>query len=84
MTHKTIINLETKEIKQVQLTEQEIILDNQQALINKSKHKEYQIKRENEYPDLREYLDGIVKGDQVQIDKYIADCLAIKTKYPKN
>ena len=40
--------------------------------------------RANEYPDFKEYLDGIVKGDQAQIDKYIADCLAIKTKYPKN
>ena len=37
MTHRTIINLETGEIKQVQLTEQEIILDNQQALINQEK-----------------------------------------------
>ena len=37
MTHKTIINLETGEIKQVQLTEQEIVLDNQQALINQEK-----------------------------------------------
>ena len=39
--------------------------------------------RAKEYPDFKEYLDGIVKGDQAQIDKYIADCLAIKTKYPK-
>jgi hypothetical protein len=39
--------------------------------------------REKEYPDFKEYLDGIVKGDQAQIDKYIADCLAIKAKYPK-
>ena len=39
--------------------------------------------RANEYPDFKEYLDGIVKGDQAQIDKYIADCLAVKTKYPK-
>jgi len=39
--------------------------------------------RANEYPDFREYLDGIVKGDQAQIDKYIADCLAVKAKYPK-
>lgn len=29
------------------------------------------------------YLDGVVKGDQAQIDKYIADCLAVKAKYPK-
>jgi uncharacterized protein (DUF2225 family) len=40
-------------------------------------------KREFEYPDFKDYLDGIVKGDQQQIDKYIADCLAVKAKYPK-
>jgi signal transduction protein with GAF and PtsI domain len=39
--------------------------------------------RAKEYPDFKEYLDGIVKGDQAQIDKYIADCLAVKAKYPK-
>ncbi len=43
----------------------------------------YKIARAKEYPDFREYLDGIVKGDQAQIDKYIADCLAVKAKYPK-
>jgi hypothetical protein len=36
-----------------------------------------------EYPPITDYLDGVVKGDQTQIDKYIADCLAIKAKYPK-
>jgi hypothetical protein len=45
--------------------------------------KEYQRKRQSEYPPITDYLDGIVKGDQAQIDKYIADCLAVKTKYPK-
>ena len=44
---------------------------------------EYKEKRQAEYPDFKEYLDGIVKGDQAQIDKYIADCQAVKTKYPK-
>ena len=39
--------------------------------------------RANEYPQMSDYLDGIVKGDQTQIDKYIADCLAVKVKYPK-
>jgi hypothetical protein len=43
----------------------------------------YSQKRIREYPDFRDYLDGIVKGDQAQIDKYIADCLAVKTKHPK-
>jgi hypothetical protein len=39
--------------------------------------------RVEEYPPPDDYLDGIVKGDQAQIDKYIADCLAVKAKYPK-
>ena len=40
-------------------------------------------KRQREYPPFTDYLDGIAKGDQAQIDKYIADCQAVKTKYPK-
>jgi hypothetical protein len=43
----------------------------------------YQAKRAAEYPPIADYLDGVVKGNQAQIDKYIADCLAIKSKYPK-
>ena len=43
----------------------------------------YIAKRQAEYPPMTDYLDGIAKGDQAQIDKYIADCLAVKAKYPK-
>jgi hypothetical protein len=43
----------------------------------------YKAKRASEYPPMTDYLDGVVKGDQAQIDKYIADCQAVKTKYPK-
>lgn len=43
----------------------------------------YKAKRAAEYPPITDYLDGVVKGDQAQIDKYIADCLAVKAKYPK-
>jgi hypothetical protein len=39
--------------------------------------------RAREYPDFRDYLDGVVKNDQAQIAKYIAGCLAVKAKYPK-
>lgn len=39
--------------------------------------------RASEYPPMADYLDGVVKGDQAQVDKYIADCLAVKAKYPK-
>ena len=45
--------------------------------------KEYQRKRKEEYPPMEDYLDGIVKNDQTQIDKYIADCKVVKEKYPK-
>jgi hypothetical protein len=43
----------------------------------------YAQKRAAEYPPMADYLDGVVKGDQTQIAKYIADCQAVKTKYPK-
>ena len=43
----------------------------------------YIAKRASEYPPITDYLDGVVKNDQAQIDKYIADCLAVKAKYPK-
>jgi len=43
----------------------------------------YKAKRASEYPPITDYIDGVVKGDQAQIDKYIADCLAVKAKYPK-
>ena len=39
--------------------------------------------RAREYPPITDYIDGVVKGDQAQIDKYIADCQAVKLKYPK-
>jgi hypothetical protein len=59
------------------------ILAKQQELITEYNSNQYQRDRVNEYPDFKDYLDGIVKGDQAQIDKYIADCLAVKAKYPK-
>jgi len=43
----------------------------------------YARSRALEYPPAEDYLDGIVKGDTAQVDKYIADCQAVKDKYPK-
>jgi len=43
----------------------------------------YKEQRRAEYPPFADYLDGIVKSDQTQIAKYVADCLAVKAKYPK-
>ncbi|MDA9085882.1 hypothetical protein N9K12_03625 [Methylophilaceae bacterium] len=43
----------------------------------------YKEQRAEEYPPMADYLDGIVKGDDAQVQKYIDDCLAVKAKYPK-
>jgi hypothetical protein len=45
--------------------------------------KQYQRDRAKEYPDFKDYLDGIVKGDTAQVQAYIDACNAIKQKYPK-
>lgn len=39
--------------------------------------------RAAEYPPMTDYLDGVVKGDQEQVQAYIDACLAVKSKYPK-
>ena len=44
----------------------------------------YAEKRRAEYPPFTDYLDGVVKNDQAQIDAYIAACQAVKIKYPKS
>ena len=43
----------------------------------------YATQRQAEYPPIADYLDGVVKGDQAQIQAYIDACLAVKAKYPK-
>lgn len=63
-------------------TEQEF-LDEKSRLEAEYDTTEYQRQRAAEYPDFREYLDGIVKGDQEQIQAYVDACLAVKAKYPK-
>lgn len=45
--------------------------------------KTYADRRKAEYPPIEDYIDGIVKGDTQQVQKYINDCLAVKAKYPK-
>jgi hypothetical protein len=62
----------------IQITDEEA-----DALRPKPAELTYAQKRAAEYPPMTDYLDGVVKGDQAQIDKYVADCLAVKAKYPK-
>ena len=44
---------------------------------------DYARKRKAAYPNIYDYMDGIVKDDQTQINKYIADSQAVKARYPK-
>jgi hypothetical protein len=62
----------------VQITDEEA-----ETLRPKPAELTYAEKRAAEYPSMTDYLDGVVKGDQAQIDKYIADCQTVKAKYPK-
>ena len=43
----------------------------------------YIAKRAAEYPPITDYIDGVVKGDQAQIQAYIDACLAVKARHPK-
>lgn len=62
---------------------QNLSLEEQEALVLQYAANEYKEKRRNEYPPITDYIDGVVKGDQAQIDAYIAACQAVKAKYPK-
>ena len=67
---------------QTQPTQEEI--DNEVVIIQAEyDSQQYARDRQPEYPPVTDYLDGIVKGDTAQVDKYVADCLAVKAKYPK-
>ena len=40
------------------------------------------LQRAKEYPPMQDYLDGIAKGDDAQVQAYKDACLAVKAKYP--
>jgi hypothetical protein len=75
-------DLEWLDTEQTQPTEAEITAEvaRLQAEYERTK---YQRQRAAEYPPMADYIDGVVKGDQAQIDAYVAACLAVKAKYPK-
>ena len=79
---RLIVNVQTGEQEIVDLTAEEIAAEEaiRQAELERLTYAE---KRVAEYPPLVDYIDGVVKGDQAQIDAYISACLAVKAKYPK-
>jgi hypothetical protein len=86
--YTTTVNVTTGEITQVPLTESELAVFAQAKAIQDAQNIElaktqYQRDRAAEYPSITDYIDGVVKGDQTQIQAYIDACLAVKAKYPK-
>ena len=62
----------------IQITDEEA-----EALRPKPPEPTYAELRAAEYPPVADYMDGLVKGDQAQMQDYIDACLAVKAKYPK-
>ena len=62
-----------------------VVLEAYKSIKNPAAPKEptYKEKRKSEYPPVEDYLDGIVKNDQDQVQRYIDACNAVKAKYPK-
>jgi hypothetical protein len=86
--YTTTVNVTTGEVTQTPLTEAELAVFAQAKAIEDAKNIElaktqYQRDRAAEYPSINNYIDGVVKGDQAQIQAYIDACLAVKAKYPK-
>jgi hypothetical protein len=61
----------------------ELIVQENAKLQYQEEINEYKDQRSREYPPYTDYLDGLVKGDQDQMDAYIAACQVVKDKYPK-
>lgn len=56
----------------------------QEELSTEEKNHQARLLRRMHYPPIQDYLDGVVKSDQNQIDAYVAACLAVKARYPKS
>jgi len=61
-----------------------LVLYDESVILSYMESKSYITKRKREYPSVTDYLDAIVKNDQVQLQEYIDKCNAVKLKYPKS
>lgn len=66
------------------LREDEVATAQATAYQNRINALPYAEARRMEYPPITDYIDGVVKGDQSQINAYIQACLSVKAKYPKS
>ena len=69
----------------IAITEEEalILAAEYQKKVTDSFNDTYDKKRRAEYPSFFDYLDAVVKNDNVQLQEYIDKCNAVKLKYPK-
>lgn len=80
-----VITYEAKEVASKTLFEHDlraVMSDADEADIVSAVNHGIRLQRAKEYPPVQDYLDGIAKGDDAQVQAYKDACLAVKTKYP--
>ncbi len=80
-----IITYEAKEAISKTLFEHDlraVMSDADEADIISAVNHGVRLQRAKEYPPMQDYLDGIAKGDDAQVQAYKDKCLAVKAKYP--
>ena len=79
-----VITYEAKEAISKTLFEHDlraVMSDADEADIVSAVNHGIRLQRAKEYPPMEDYLDGIAKGDDAQVQAYKDACLAVKAKY---
>lgn len=80
-----VVTYEAKEAISKTLFEHDLRVvmgDAEEADITSAVNHGVRLQRSKEYPPMQDYLDGVAKGDDVQVQAYKDACLAVKAKYP--
>ena len=69
----------------IELTPEEVTQRNAEVALAEAEFAAtgYISQRQAAYPPIEDYIDGIVKGDNTQVQTYVDACLAVKAQYPK-
>jgi len=73
--HAAMDKIEIIDGEEYQISELEIV---------KAPSPGYAALRAKAYPPITDYIDGVIKNDIKQVEKYITDCLAVKAAFPKD
>jgi hypothetical protein len=80
-----VVTYEAKEAISKTLFEHDlraVMSDTDEADITSAANHGVRLQRSKEYPPMQDYLDGVAKGDDAQVQAYKDACLAVKAKYP--